>query len=120
MFTPTNIQKVMQKHETRLPKSAVTTKGEGVVPLPVCPARRTLLVVSMSLSTQSPVFLPSRCETTKLSVLVDWIAEPVDSWVIADGIVGHINQDHLKVLVSRILCCRKRITNASKWITVLK
>jgi hypothetical protein len=52
---------------------------EGIVPLPVCPARRTLLVVSVSLSTQSPEFLSSRCETTELSVLVDWLAEPVDS-----------------------------------------
>ena len=99
-FLKINIQKIMQKHEAISPKSTITTKGEGIVPLPVCPARRTLLVVSVSLSTQSPEFLSGRCETTELSVLVDWLAEPVDSWVISDCIVSNINENNLVVLVS--------------------
>jgi hypothetical protein len=36
-------------------------------------------------------------------VLVHILAQPVDPWVIANGIVGHINKDDLKVLVGAIL-----------------
>jgi hypothetical protein len=80
--------------ETRSKIVKINGSDEG------CPARRTLLVVSVSLSTQSPVFLTSRCETTELSVLVDWIAEPVDSWVISDCIMRNINENNLVVLIS--------------------
>ena len=48
----------------------------------------------MPLSTKTPVFLPSRGESSKLSVLVNRVADPVDPRVIADGIVGSINQDY--------------------------
>jgi len=84
--------------------STVATKGECVVSLPVCPARRPTFVVQVSLAMQTPVFLPSRSKTAELPVLMDWIAEPVDSWIISDSIVSNINQDYLIVLVSRILC----------------
>jgi hypothetical protein len=36
-------------------------------------------------------------------VLVHRLAQPVDPWVIADGIVSHIHKDDLKVLVGAIL-----------------
>lgn len=84
-------------------KSTVARKGEGVVSLPSCPARRSCLVVQVSLSSQSPALLPSRGEPAKLPVLVNRVAEPVDSWVVSDSIMSNINQDHLKVLVGRIL-----------------
>ena len=57
-------------------------------------------MVQVSLATKTSVFLASRGESTEFPVLVHWIADPVDSWVIADGIVGTINQDDLKVFVS--------------------
>lgn len=82
------------------PKSTVTTKGESVVPLPGSPARRPGLVVQVSLSTQSPVFLASGCKPPELPMLVDWIADPVDSRVVANSIMCNIDQDHLIVLVS--------------------
>ena len=83
-----------------MPKLTVTLEGEGVVSLPGCSAGRPSLVVQVSLSTQAPVLLASRSETAKLSVLVNRVAEPVDSRVVANGIVGYINHDYLKVLVS--------------------
>ena len=45
-------------------------------------------MVQVSLSSQTSVFLTSRSQTSELSVFVDWVAEPVDSGVIADGGVG--------------------------------
>jgi hypothetical protein len=57
----------------------------------------------MPLSLKTPVFLTSRGQSAKLSVLVNRVAYPIDSWVIADGIMGGINQDYLEVFVGRIL-----------------
>lgn len=55
------------------------------------------------LSTQASVLLPSRSESTKLPVLVHRVADPIDSWILANGLVCSINQDNLKIFVSRIL-----------------
>lgn len=92
------------KQRDASPKSlTVTTEGESVVPLPGCSARRPCLVVQMSFSTESPVLLACRCKSSELPVLVDWIADPVDSRVVTNSIMGDIDQNHLIVLVSRIL-----------------
>jgi hypothetical protein len=61
-------------------------------------------VVPGTLATQATELLASRCETTKLTVLVHRVAEPVDPWVVADSIVSNIHEYHLKVLVGRVLC----------------
>lgn len=96
-----NIQKTTKKdNKAGSPRSTVAAKGEGVVSLPGSPAGRPCLVVSVSLSTQTPVLLAGRSESTKLPVLVYRLAEPVDSRVIANSIVGNIDENHLKVLVS--------------------
>jgi len=36
-------------------------------------------------------------------MLVDWVGEPVDSWVISYSTVSNINQNDLKVFEGRIL-----------------
>ncbi|GER46536.1 B-block binding subunit of TFIIIC [Striga asiatica] len=64
---------------------------------------RTGFVVQVASSPEASVFLSSRGQPTKLPVLVDRIAEPIDPWVIADSSVGRVNQDNFKVLVSRVL-----------------
>lgn len=64
-------------------------------------------MMRVSLSTETSVFLPSRGESSKFSVLVNRFADPRDPWVIADRIVGRINQDNLIVFVSRILQKKK-------------
>jgi len=59
--------------------------------------------MQVSLPTETSVFLSSRGESTKFPVLVNRIADPVNPWVIADRIVGSINQDNFKVLISGVL-----------------
>lgn len=81
-------------------KLTVAAEGEGVVPLPGCPTGWPSLVVQVTLSSQTPVFLSCRSEPTEFSVLVDRITDPVDPRVISDGSMCRINQDYLKVLVS--------------------
>jgi hypothetical protein len=63
--------------------------------------------MQVSPSSETPVLLSSRCETTKLSVFVDRIADPVDPWIIANSIVSSIDQDDLKIFVSGILKSEK-------------
>jgi hypothetical protein len=36
-------------------------------------------------------------------VLVNWVADPVDAGVTADGLVEGVDQDHLEPLVNGIL-----------------
>lgn len=56
-------------------------------------------MITVTLSTKTPVFLTSRGESTELSVLVHRVTNPVDPWIIADSSMGSINQNYLKVLV---------------------
>ena len=44
-------------------------------------------------------------------MLVDRLADPVDSWVVPDSIVSSINQDYLIVFVSGILIDLIRVEN---------
>jgi hypothetical protein len=72
-------------------------------------------VVAVALATQTTELLSSGGETTKLTVLVHRLAEPVDSWVVADSTVSNINKDDLKVLVGRVLqykkCASRELVN---------
>ncbi|GJY54233.1 hypothetical protein Tco_0445897 [Tanacetum coccineum] len=65
------------------------------------PSRRTLLMVQMSLSTETYALLSSSW-STELSMLVYRVTYPADPWVVTDSIANWSNQDHLKVLVCRI------------------
>ena len=60
-------------------------------------------MVQVTLSTKSSVLLTSRCQSPELSVFVDRVADPVDSWIVTDGSMSGIHQDDFEVLVSRIL-----------------
>ena len=42
-------------------------------------------------------------KTPELPVLHDWLGDPVDLGVSADGLVEGINHDHFEVLVGRVL-----------------
>ena len=57
----------------------------------------------MSLDLESAVFLSGSGESAKLAVLVNRVADPVDPSVVANGVVGRVDQDHLEVLVHSIL-----------------
>lgn len=60
------------------------------------------LVESVSLA-QTTGLLASGSETTRLAVLVDWVDDPVDAGVAADGLVLRVNEDDLVVLVGGVL-----------------
>lgn len=42
-------------------------------------------------------------------MFVDWIADPVDPWVITYGGMGRINQNDLKVLVGGVLQWKREV-----------
>jgi len=59
--------------------------------------------MQVSLALKTAVFLSSCSKSTKLAVLVNWVADPVNSRVVANSSVGWVNQNDLKVLVDSIL-----------------
>ena len=87
--------------------STVAAEGEGLVALPGGSPGGPVLVVGVALAAQATVLLASRGEATELAVLVHILAQPVDPGVVADGSVGNINKDDLKVFVGTILCLRQ-------------
>jgi hypothetical protein len=52
---------------------------------------------------QSTRLLAGSSEATRLAVLVNWLDDPVDAGITADGLVLGIDEDDLKVLVGRVL-----------------
>ena len=59
--------------------------------------------MQVSLALKTAVFLSSCSKSTKLAVLVNWVADPVNSRVVANDCVGWVYKNHLKVLVHGIL-----------------
>ena len=60
-------------------------------------------MVSVTLSTKTTILLSLRGEPSQFSVLVHWVADPVDPRIISDGIVCRVHKDNLVVLVGRVL-----------------
>jgi hypothetical protein len=60
-------------------------------------------VVVVTLSTKTTILLSFGGETSEFSVLVHRVADPVDPWIISDGIVCRVYKDNLVVLVGRVL-----------------
>ena len=52
---------------------------------------------------KTSVLSSSGCETTQLTVLVDWFADPVDAGISTDGLVEGVYEDDLKPLVYGVL-----------------
>lgn len=77
---------------------SVTTAGLGVVE-------------QVTLGNTSGL-LTSSSETSSFSVLVDWVDNPVDSWVSSDGVVGWVHQDNLEVLVGGVLVNPVRVQHS--------
>lgn len=80
----------------------VSSERQSVVFLPVSIARTSSdFVMQMTLS--KTTVLTARCsQPTKLTVLMDSLAEPVDSGVPTDDLVLGVHHYHLKELVDRI------------------
>ena len=82
----------------------VSTHRLGVKSLPVSSGRTTNGVVgSVTLNSQTSVFAAGRSQTTSLSVLVDRVADPVNTSIVSDIDVVRINNDNLVVFVGGIL-----------------
>lgn len=83
-------------------QSTISTEGQCISPLPATATRATNhLVVAVAL-THTTVFTASSGQTTQLTVLVHWFADPVDSWITAYSFVEWVYHDDFKVFVCRI------------------
>jgi len=51
---------------------------------------------------QTARLLASSGETTSFTVLVDWVNDPVDARITADGFVLWVDEDDLKVLIGGV------------------
>merc|ERR1712087_631835 len=81
----------------------VATVGLGVDALPECAARRADVVAKVALDLHAARLAAGRGETTTFAVLVGGIADPVDTRVLADGLVERIHHNHLEETVARVL-----------------
>jgi len=84
---------------THLP---VAPERKGVLALPGLSASSLGVVVSVAL-VDTTVVLASTGKTTEFAVLVDWVGDPVDASITADGLVLWVDKDDLEVLVGRVL-----------------
>lgn len=81
------------------------------MPLPCLPASSSGLCVSVTL-VETSALLSSRRQSTEFAVLVDWIDDPVDAGILADGLVLWVDKDNLVVLVGRVLVDPVRVEDA--------
>ena len=103
-----NTAKSNSKH--RLTVSAHTL---GVVALPLGSVGTTNGVVgSVALDAKTSVLLASGGKSTAFSVLVDCLADPVDTSIVLDGNVVRIDKDNFEVLVGSILVDPVRVQNS--------
>jgi len=86
--------------------SPVATEAERVVLLPS--GQLGSVVVAMTLADTTVLFAGAG-KTTGLPALVDWIADPVDPGVPADGLVVGVDKDDLVVFVDTILVYPVRV-----------
>jgi hypothetical protein len=83
-------------------ESTVSTKAERVATSDGGVLARCSLVESVPLSLTSALLSVGR-QTTSLSVLVDGVDDPADSWVSSDCVVRWVNSNDFVVLVYTIL-----------------
>lgn len=79
--------------------------------LPGLSATSSCLVVAVTLA-QTTRLLASCSEATRFAVLVDWVDDPVDTRIAADGLVLGIDEDDLEVLVGGVLVDPVRVENS--------
>lgn len=60
------------------------------------------VVESVTLS-ETTGLLSGGGQSTRFAVLVDWVYDPVDAGIAADGLVLRVNEDDLEVLVGGVL-----------------
>jgi len=80
--------------------------------LPVGKLGWSLLVFLTTLDSESSGFLSSGGQTSEFSVFVDWLGDPVKSWVISDGSVTRVNHDDFEEFVSGVLSNPVRVEDS--------
>lgn len=80
--------------------------------LPVGLLGRSLLVVLATLDSEASALLSSTGQTSKFSVLVNGVGDPVKSGVVSDGIVDGVNHDDFVEFVSSVLSNPVRTENS--------
>lgn len=81
---------------------SVSLKVESVVSLPRLPATSSCLVVTVTL-TQTSGLLASSCQTTRFTVLVNWVNDPVDTGIPTNCLMLGVDEDDFVILVGGIL-----------------
>jgi len=89
----------LQKHGNSLTVSPVAL---GVEPLPGLPATSSRLVIAMTL-VEAAALLTGSGQPTRFAVLVDWLGNPVDARITADGLVLRVDKDDFEVFVGGVL-----------------
>ena len=69
------------------------------------------VVESVTLS-ETTGFLSGGSQSARFAVLVDWVDDPVDARIAADGLVLRVNEDDLKVLVGGVLVDPVRVQDS--------
>jgi hypothetical protein len=91
----------------------VSEEDLGVAALPVGLGGTTDSTVgSVTLDTETTMFLSSGGESTTFSVLVDRVDDPVDARVVSDGDVGRVNHEDFEIFVSSILVDPVRVEDS--------
>ena len=70
--------------------------------LPGLSSSSSCLVISVTLA-QTTRLLAGCSETTGFAMLVDWVDDPVNAGIAADGLMLRVDEDDLKVLVGGVL-----------------
>ena len=104
-------RKATSQSKTVARRLPVAPQGEGVVLLPGLSAAGLGLVVAVAL-VETTGLLAGGGETAGLAVLVDGVDDPVDAGILADGLVLGVDEDHLVVLVGRVLVDPVRVQDA--------
>lgn len=90
---------------------SVSPQGQSVVLLPSVTTASLGVVVQVTLGNTSGL-LASGSKTSSFSVLVNWVNNPVVSWVSSDGIVRWVHTNDLVVLVGGVLVHPVRIQHS--------
>jgi len=90
---------------------ALESLGVGLLPLGT-PGTTSTLLGTVARNTHTTGLLAGRSEATHLTVLVSGSADPVDTGVVADAVVGRIHADDFVVLVGGVLVDPVGVENA--------
>jgi hypothetical protein len=72
----------------------------------------------MTLDSETSSLLTGCGETTKFTMLVNWIDNPIDTWVVTNGVMSRINANDLKVFVCTVLSYPIRVQNTETSIDI--